>query len=233
LRFAEGKKRPSTAVKRVATKRLSVDPQGRVMYRYKQPCRDGSTHVVLEPLDFVYGMEGMPRAQGCAGAAMARLAALGVFPGEPRRSDVCVLCFSPRLRHYGCMSKAMSQDSSNSAVWKNHVTAPDSPEGFSVRTTYPTNPTGVEVMLEQWEQGTSEPPHSHPGDDMTVVVEGKMSVQFFTRQVGRLVPDGEPLILERGDTGYIAAGRIHSADYIERCKLVYVHEKAFGFVEEG
>jgi hypothetical protein len=68
---------------------------------------------------------------------------------------------------------------------------------------------------------------------MTVVVEGKMSVQFFTRQVGRLVPDGEPLILERGDTGYIAAGRIHSADYIERCKLVYVHEKAFGFVEEG
>ena len=37
----------------VATKRLSVDYQGRVVYRYKQPFRDGSTHVVLEPLDFI------------------------------------------------------------------------------------------------------------------------------------------------------------------------------------
>jgi hypothetical protein len=32
----------------IATKRLSVDAQGRVVYRYK-PFRDGSTHVVLEP----------------------------------------------------------------------------------------------------------------------------------------------------------------------------------------
>ena len=53
MRFAEGKKRPSTAVKRVATKRLSVDGRGRVVYQYKQPFRDGSTHVILEPLDFI------------------------------------------------------------------------------------------------------------------------------------------------------------------------------------
>ena len=46
------------------------------MYQYKQPLRDGSTHVVLEPLDFMFRMNGMPRAQGCAGAAIARLAAL-------------------------------------------------------------------------------------------------------------------------------------------------------------
>ena len=37
----------------IATKRLSVDGQGRVVYHYKQPFRDGSTHVVLEPLDFI------------------------------------------------------------------------------------------------------------------------------------------------------------------------------------
>lgn len=37
----------------IATKRLSVDGQGRVVYRYKHPFRDGSTHVVLEPLDFI------------------------------------------------------------------------------------------------------------------------------------------------------------------------------------
>jgi ribosomal protein S27E len=37
----------------IATKRLSVDVQGRVVYRYKHPFRDGSTHVVLEPLDFI------------------------------------------------------------------------------------------------------------------------------------------------------------------------------------
>jgi hypothetical protein len=37
----------------IATKPLSVDDRGRVVYRYKQPFRDGSTHVVLEPLDFI------------------------------------------------------------------------------------------------------------------------------------------------------------------------------------
>ena len=37
----------------IATKRLSIDGHGRVAYRYKQPFRDGSTHVLLEPLDFI------------------------------------------------------------------------------------------------------------------------------------------------------------------------------------
>jgi hypothetical protein len=37
----------------VSTKRLSVDDRGRVVYRYKHPFRDGSTHVVLEPMDFI------------------------------------------------------------------------------------------------------------------------------------------------------------------------------------
>jgi len=68
-----------------------------------------------------------------------------------------------------------------SAVWKNHVSVPDTPHGFTVRTSYPTNPDGAEVMLERWEAGTEEPPHSHPGDDMTIVVEGKMSIQFYDK----------------------------------------------------
>ena len=88
-------------------------------------------------------------------------------------------------------------------------------------------------MLEQWEAGSAEPPHSHPGDDMTVVIEGKMTVQFFTKSGNDLMLDGEPLILNKGDTGYIKAGRIHEAKYIESCKLVYVHDKAFGFVAES
>jgi quercetin dioxygenase-like cupin family protein len=120
-----------------------------------------------------------------------------------------------------------------SAVWKNHVSVPDTPQGFTVRTTYPTNPQGVEVMLERWEAGSSEPPHSHPGDDMTVVVEGRMSVQFYIRTGDGLVPEGEPLILNKGDTGYIRAGRIHDAKYLDACKLVYVHDNAFGFTAES
>jgi hypothetical protein len=44
---------------------------------------------------------------------------------------------------------------------------------------------------------------------------------------------GEPVTLNKGDTGYVAAGRIHDAKYIEECKLVYVHDKAFGFTAEG
>ena len=120
-----------------------------------------------------------------------------------------------------------------SAIWKNHVSVPDTPEGFTVRTTCPENPDGVEVMLERWEAGSEEPPHSHPGDDMTVVVEGKMAIQFFNKSADGLIPDGEQITLNKGDTGYIKAGRIHDAKYVETCKLVYVHDKAFGFVAEG
>ena len=129
------------------------------------------------------------------------------------------------------VTKEVTADTS--AVWKNHVSVAGTPEGFTVRTTYPANSEGVEVMLECWLAGTEEPVHSHPGDDMTVVVEGKMSIQFYTKSADGLVADGSPVILNKGDTGYIKAGRIHDAKYIGECKLVYVHDKAFGFTEEG
>jgi hypothetical protein len=47
------------------------------------------------------------------------------------------------------------------------------------------------------------------------------------------VEDGEEVILNTGETGYIRAGRVHDARYLEDCKLVYVHDKAFGFTAEG
>jgi quercetin dioxygenase-like cupin family protein len=119
--------------------------------------------------------------------------------------------------------------SATSDVWSDLVPSPGTPDGFTVRTTYPTNPDGVEVMLEHWEPGTREPPHSHPGDDMTVVVEGRMSTQFYRREAGSLVADGETVFLNRGDVGYGRAGRIHEANYIEECRLVYVHNGAFAF----
>jgi quercetin dioxygenase-like cupin family protein len=123
--------------------------------------------------------------------------------------------------------------SDTSGIWDNHVSVPDTPDGFTVRTTCPDNPDGVEVMLERWEPGSGEPPHSHPGDDMTVVIEGRMSVQFYNREGDALIPDGEPLVLNKGDTGYIRAGRIHAAEYLADCKLIYVHDKAFGFIAEN
>ena len=129
------------------------------------------------------------------------------------------------------VTKEVTADTS--AVWQNHVSVADTPEGFTVRTTCPTNSEGVEVMLERWLAGTEEPVHSHPGDDMTIVVEGKMAIQFYTKTADGMVADGEPLIRNKGDTGYVKAGRIHDAKYIEECKLVYVHDKAFGFTEEG
>ena len=130
------------------------------------------------------------------------------------------------------MSNVNEVTSETTNIWKNHVSVPETPEGFTLRTTFPTNPDGAEVMLERWEAGSEEPPHSHPGDDMTVVVEGKMSIQFYTQSYDGLIIDGEKVILNKGDTGYVKAGRIHDAKYIEECKLVYVHDKAFGFTAE-
>ena len=123
----------------------------------------------------------------------------------------------------------MMTDSNNSKIWDNHISVADTAAGFTLRSTYPTNPNGVEVMLERWEAGSSEPPHSHPGDDMTVVVEGKMQIQFYQKTAQGLEAEGEALILNAGDTGYIKAGQIHDAQYIDDCKLVYVHDRAFGF----
>lgn len=37
----------------LAEGRLSLTPQGRVRYTLKTPYRDGTTHVVFEPLDFL------------------------------------------------------------------------------------------------------------------------------------------------------------------------------------
>jgi quercetin dioxygenase-like cupin family protein len=116
----------------------------------------------------------------------------------------------------------------NSDVWSGLIADPDSP-GFGVRTTYPTNPDGVEVMLEHWDAGTEEPPHFHPGDDMTIVVEGKMLVQFYRKVGESLVADGGVVELNRGDVGYVRAERIHDAKYVENCQLVYVHNGAFAF----
>jgi quercetin dioxygenase-like cupin family protein len=119
-------------------------------------------------------------------------------------------------------------NSETSDVWSGVIADPGSP-GFSLRTTFPTNPEGVEVMLERWDAGTGEPPHFHPGDDMTVVVEGQMIVQFYRRDGESLVADGAPVQLNKGDVGYVRATRIHDAKYVENCKLVYVHNGAFAF----
>lgn len=61
-------------------------------------------------------------------------------------------------------------NSSSSGIWRGFVTAPDTPAGFTLRTAFDTekNPGGAETMLELWQAGSEEPPHSHPGDDMTV-----------------------------------------------------------------
>ena len=57
------------------------------------------------------------------------------------------------------MTQSVPLTSATSAVWSNLVSVPDTPVGFTLRTTCPTNPDGVEVMLEQWEAGSAEPPH--------------------------------------------------------------------------
>jgi hypothetical protein len=37
----------------VSVERLDLTAQGQVRYRLKTPYRDGTTHIVLEPLDFI------------------------------------------------------------------------------------------------------------------------------------------------------------------------------------
>src|SRR3984957_21322992 len=90
------------------------------------------------------------------------------------------------------------RNAETSDVWRDFASVEESP-GFSLRTTYPTNAAGVEVMLERWDAGTEEPPHSHPGDDMTVVVKGRMSPQVYRRAAGSLLADGGRGFLGHGE----------------------------------
>ena len=101
----------------VSTKRLSLTRNGQVRYELKTPWRNGTTHVIFEPLDFMYRMYGMPWAQGCAGTAISRLVSLvpkprvnltrfhGVFaPNSKYRSLV-----TPTRRGKGNKSKATNE----------------------------------------------------------------------------------------------------------------------------
>ena len=42
-----------TALPPVSTKRLALTVQGNIRYEVKTPYRDGTTHVIFEPLDFI------------------------------------------------------------------------------------------------------------------------------------------------------------------------------------
>ncbi|MGL4473695.1 MAG: cupin domain-containing protein [Shewanella sp.] len=120
---------------------------------------------------------------------------------------------------------------SQSGVWQHLQPLDDGPAGFLVRGTLPTDANGVELMLEHWDQGTSEPKHYHPGDDMTIVMEGMMVVQCYKEQDGKLVVDGSERVYRSGETAYIKAKQVHSVRYSEACKLVYIHDGQFDFIE--
>jgi len=120
-------------------------------------------------------------------------------------------------------------DEAGSGVWDAARFEDTDTAGFTCRAA-PKESAAIDVFLEKWTAGSEEPPHSHPGDDMTIVVEGRMQITFFQKdESGKLVQDGEPIILQAGQTGYINANRIHDAKYLEDCKLVYVHNETFGF----
>ena len=73
-----------------------------------------------------------------------------------------------------------------------------------------------------------------PGEEITVCVF-KFELEALAQDLVKAQQRGVKVrvILNKGDTGYVKAGRIHDAKYIEECKLVYVHDKAFAFTAEG
>ena len=80
-------------------------------------------------------------------------------------------------------------DMHTSGVWRDaDFPHPEgTPAGFTMRacSPVPVNKEHGEVMLEKWEAGSAEPPHAHPGDDMTIVVEGVPRHRHFTPHVRR------------------------------------------------
>jgi Putative transposase len=71
----------------VAAERLSLTPQGHVRYRLKTAYRDGTTHVVFEPLDFL--------ARLAALVPPPRVHLASFFGGQDRRPPAVGLRSAP------------------------------------------------------------------------------------------------------------------------------------------
>lgn len=58
----------------IAEKRLSLTPHGNVRYQLKTPYRDGTTHAIFEPLDFLARVAALvPKPRGTPDQVPVRL----------------------------------------------------------------------------------------------------------------------------------------------------------------
>jgi len=92
----------------VATNRLALTPQGNVRHTLKTPYRDGTAHIILEPLDFIARLAALvpkPRVNLTRFARIVLI--LARFAGPPKRSryvpDAFLTGSSPPTAHCDTM----------------------------------------------------------------------------------------------------------------------------------
>jgi hypothetical protein len=84
----------------VATNRLALTPQGNVRYTLKTPYRDGTTHIILEPLDFIARLAALvpkPRVNLTRFARIVLI--LARFAGPLKRSKYVPYAFFTGFSH--------------------------------------------------------------------------------------------------------------------------------------
>lgn len=120
----------------------------------------------------------------------------------------------------------------NTKEWSDMAIDPESPIGFYFRDANCTKP--ITSMLEVWDAGTVESPHHHSHDDMSVIIEGRIEVQFYDRhRDGSLVTKGYAQVFATGETAYIPANQIHCVNYAADTKMVYVQDGEFSFIADA
>ena len=80
----------------IALERLSVDGDGLVVYALKHPFRDGTTHVLFEPLDFVARLAPLDCRAGIVPDNPCLLRSTSSIPGLVRRVFDIDLRYCPR-----------------------------------------------------------------------------------------------------------------------------------------
>jgi len=73
---------------------------------------------------------------------------------------------------------------------------------------------GEEMTMARWdvEAGASFPTHSHPHEQLSIVVEGRFELTI----------EGDTHVLESGRVAVIPSGAVHSGEALTNCKLVDV-----------
>lgn len=117
----------------IALERLSIDGDGLVVYELKHPFRDGTTHVLFEPLDF-----------------MARLAALVPRPRAHLTRYHGLFAPNAKHRHHIVTRQTSASAANNNLACESNDIKPTAPMSWMQRSAHGCSKLSFKILPAMW-----------------------------------------------------------------------------------